>query len=253
MNALYFKQYQFSPKWYFVLATIFFCALFIRLGFWQLHRAHEKEQLQTQFNTRLHTAAIPLTQLSAHPDIHYYPIWATGYYDNAHTIILDNKIQDHQVGYDILTPFIVDSSASSAVHLNTKRLLVDRGWVPANIDRRILPSIPAIHGQQRIMGHIYIAPGKTFVLSNELDHLTWPIRVETLDFKQLEKISGAPLYPFVLWLSPEASDGFLRNWQPVSISSVNNKGYAVQWFAFSVALIIIFFALTVKKKQQSQP
>lgn len=248
---MYFKKYYFAPSWRFTFGAIFLCLLFIRLGFWQLHRASENEQFQTNFNARLHAKPIALTDLLKRLPLsaskaqsmlmNYYPIEIVGHYDNAHTILLDNKIHEHQVGYEVITPFFPDQT-------NTL-LLINRGWIPANANnRQILPNIPPIDGRQTIIGNLYITPGNPFVFDNTLENSkNWPIRVQVLDFKQVEKILNTPVYPFIVWLSPNANDGFIRDWQPISISPEKNRGYALQWFSFAFVLTIIFFALNIKR------
>jgi surfeit locus 1 family protein len=239
---LFFKNHRFSPRWYFVVATIVLCALFVQLGCWQLRRAALKEHLQQVFAARLHLAPISLNQLPRNSDILYYPVTATGHYDNAHTVLLDNKIYAHRVGYEVLTP-LVEKNHQPAV-------LVNRGWIPAPVDRRVLPVIPAVMGEHTIVGNVYLILGKPFTLGDRVEpNDGWPRRVQALDISLLQNILKQPLYPFVVLLSPEAQAGFVRDWQPVqSMPPSRHIGYAVQWFAFAAVLLIIFFVLNLRKR-----
>jgi surfeit locus 1 family protein len=240
--GLYVKNYRFAPKWYFAVATLFFCALFIHLGFWQLNRAAIKEHLQHIFNEHLHAIPMSLAELPKDTDLSYYPVTVTGHYDNSHSVLLDNKVHAHRVGYEVLTPFIAEPDQQA--------VLINRGWIPANSDRHILPTIPPITGKQTLIGNIYIAPGKSFVLGNVLESKEiWPLRMEALDIPAVQAKLRRPLYPFIVLLSANEKEGFLRDWQPVAMSADKHRGYAVQWFSFAGVLMIIFFALSFRKKR----
>lgn len=240
--TFYSRNYRFAPKWYFVIATLLLCALFVRLGFWQLARAEVKQQLQQTFEAHLHKAPEQLDQLPKNTDLHYYPVKVTGHYDNANNILLDNKLHAHQVGYEVLTPFIPDN--------NQQVILVNRGWVLANTDRRVLPTIPAITPKQTITGHLYIPSEKSFTLGTSSKEKTSPLRVQTLDIPFLQTQLNKQLYPFILLLSPELKGDFVRDWQPVVVSASKHVGYAVQWFAFATVLVIIFFALSIRRRNK---
>jgi len=241
---LYFRNYRFAPKWYFIVATVFLCALFVQLGCWQLERAATKEYLQDIFTERLRLAPLPLEQLPKDTDIRYYPVKATGHYDNAHSLLLDNKIHDHRVGYEILTP-LIPAGGQQAV-------LVNRGWIPAESNRNILPKIPEVTGEQTLVGNVYVTPGKSFTLGSTLEvGETWPLRIQALDIPAVQAKLKRPLYPFILLLSPQEKEGFVRDWQPVAMSASKNTGYAVQWFSFAGVLIIIFFALSIRKNKRA--
>lgn len=239
-GKLYVKKGRFAPKWYFVLGTLCLVALFISLGFWQLSRAEEKRALQTSFEARAHLPALTLQETTTRQDVRYYPVKVTGHYDNAHTILLDNKIYQHRVGYDVLTPLIADT--------DQRVVLVNRGWVAAGANRTLLPAIPNISGSQTAIGIIYIPPGKAFTLGNLTENaITWPLRVQALDIPALASVLHQPLYPFVVLLSADDKPGFIRDWQPVSMPPHKHVGYAVQWFMFALVLIIIFLALNLRK------
>lgn len=227
-------------NWWLLLITLAFVSLFIKLGFWQLHRAEEKRILQQQFTLRLHSQAISLDLLPKNQDWHFYPVTLQGHYDNAHSILLDNKIHDHQVGYEVLTPFIDDKHVSP--------VLINRGWIPQGRNRQSLPVISSVDGRQEISGWVYVPAGKAFTLGQMSDlRQNWPLRVEIINIPALEKILNKPLFPYVILLSPKADSGFVRDWQPISMPPEKHIGYAVQWFTFALVLIIIFIALNLRR------
>lgn len=221
-------------------------ALFICLGFWQLDRAKQKQVLMQQFQTRMQLPPVDLKQLP--PEINakrYYPVLLTGNYDNAHSFLLDNKINNHRVGYEVLTPFFNNSSS--------QWVLINRGWIPAGKQRGQLPILPAINEQQTIKGVVYVPVGKPFFLGNLTDGTaSWPLRIQALEISKLEQLLQKPLLPFVVWLSPQESNGFIRDWQPIAMPAQKHLGYAVQWFSFATVLILIYIVLNIRRNSSNQ-
>jgi surfeit locus 1 family protein len=241
--AFYCKDYRFSFNWYFFIGTLFLCVFFIRLGFWQLDRAATKAHLHNSFVARFHLPPMFLSALPEEGDIHYYPVKLKGHYDNLHTILLDNKIYAHRVGYEVVTPFISDK--------NAQIVLVNRGWIPAGTDRAVLPIIPAATDTY-IVGNIYISPGKPFTLEHTLEAKeVWPLRMQALDIPQIQNRLKKPLYPYLVLLSStDTQQGFVRDWKPISTAAEKHTAYAVQWFSFAAILVILFFVLQIRKHEK---
>src|ERR1700730_13641815 len=100
--SLRFGHWEFIPNLVPTLAVILLLPLLISLGFWQMHRAVAKQQLLNQFAMRSQQAPQPLADYEPI----YTPVQVAGNYDNAHPILLDNRIVNHLSGYDVLIPFI---------------------------------------------------------------------------------------------------------------------------------------------------
>ena len=73
------------------------------------------------------------------------------------------------------------------------------------------------------------------------------IRLQYLDLGKLGKSIGAPLLPYVVRLEGDNEEGFLRDWQTPGFGKEKHLGYAFQWFAMSVALIIIYIVVNLRK------
>ncbi len=217
-------------------------SLFTSLGFWQLSRAHEKQILQQQFVTRLQAPAIPIEQLPQDSAAMYQPVSVIGHYDNQHNFLLDNKIHHHQMGYEVLTPFIQQGTQ--------QRILVNRGWIPAPPERKILPPIPEA-SSHTLVGYIYQSPGKPFTLGSIADASNqWPLRLQALDISTIQQRLKVPLFPQLVLLSPTAADGFVREWKPINMPPSKHVSYAVQWFSFAAIIIIIYISLNLKRREQ---
>lgn len=242
------RRYIFAPKMVFVGLTAVAVALFSWLGVWQIHRADEKRSMLAHFATMRDMPPVWLKETEIQPIENYQPIMIEGAYDNRSIFFLDNQFYQHQVGYEVIEPFVSTSG---------KMILVSRGWVKASQDRQQLPEISFPQGKKMIRGTAYFPSKSLIILGSNVDelnnHSDWPKRIEKLDIAeiktQLEKKSGKDMaiYPFILRLDSKDADGFVRDWPIVAMPPVKHIGYAVQWFAMAAAVLIIFVVLNVKK------
>jgi surfeit locus 1 family protein len=63
------------------------------------------------------------------------------------------------------------------------------------------------------------------------------------------KMLGYELMPMVLRLDKDAEHGFYREIPALNLDSAKNTGYAFQWYAMSLALLVIYIAVNTKKRQ----
>ena len=61
-------------------------------------------------------------------------------------LLLDNRVHDGQAGYEILTAFRVAGVE--------RRLIVNRGWIKADPDRRVLPDVAVAASPRALRGRI---------------------------------------------------------------------------------------------------
>ena len=223
------KNYYFSPRLLPNLAFISLFPLLISLGVWQIHRGDEKHNLQIQFIERQQTKPVVLNKLKMiHVDQAYLPILAEGHFDNKQSVLLDNKIYQHQIGYEVLTPFILKNSH----HV----ILVNRGWIPQGRDRKTLPAIKSIAKNITIEGLLFW-PQKTFSFKN-ITEKKWPQRLQTLTPQFLKKND---LPPFIVIINKPGPYSFIPLWRPVILQASRHYAYAFQWFALSLTLLIASF------------
>ena len=235
--------FVFTPKLIPTVVLVFALIPLIYLGIWQLNRADQKKQIQVQFSSRPKPTPRTIAQLNqeAPESLAYYPVKLTGHYDNKHQFLVDNKIHNHRVGYDVLTPFIPDYAQ--------KVLLVNRGWIPRGRDRQQLPALTPVEGQQTIQGLVKLPPKKTFVLGNQPDVKGWPLLVQSVNLQEIASIYHQPIYPFIVLLSPKNPNGYTREWKAIAVSSYKHLGYAVQWLALAATLVIIYLVINLRRER----
>ena len=100
----------------------------IALGCWQLARAQEKRELLASYAERQAGDAVSAAQLPELKDPAYRRVHLFGHFDAGHSLLLDNRMREGQVGVELLQPFFDQASGLW--------LLVNRGWLPWP-DRRV--------------------------------------------------------------------------------------------------------------------
>ena len=218
-----------------VLALIIFC-LFVRLGMWQVSRANEKKTLLATYAARMQQTPVNAKALSQPNDWRFYRAQIVGRFDNQHTVLLDNKTFQGRIGYEVYTPFKARGLDNA--------ILVDRGFVPLTSSRAILPTIKNIEGDVTITGLLNLPP--TYHALGDIQDTkdnAWPRRLEFIQLPLVGQLLGYPLFPYILMIEPKNPAAFTIEWQIVTMSPERHWGYAVQWFALALTLLILFVAL----------
>lgn len=228
------------------LAYLCLLPLLLALGVWQLDRAEQKRaflKLQEQgvITEILHLPSVIEDNAEA---LRYRKVEAAGSYDESHQFLIDNQISAGKAGYFVLTPFILQGE--------TKAVLVNRGWIPSNQDRSVLPDLPVSEAPTTVSGRINNFPSVGIKLAGaEVPTDTWPSVVQVVDSEILSKKSGYPLFGFQIELDKDLPDGFKREWQTTTIMQPEqHTAYAFQWFALALTLTILFIWYSRKKKDE---
>lgn len=228
------------------LALLFFIvlALLIRLGFWQLDRAAEKESLLAQQELSMSQEAIDLHSILGEvDDFRYRKATLTGRYDPDHQYLIDNQIVNGRAGYFVLTPFQLEGT--------DRAVLVNRGWIPVNKDRRIMPVLTIGALKNTLLGRINHFPVVGIKLDGaEIPTENWPSVVQVVDIKILSDKLERSLLPFQIELDSTMTDGYVREWKRnISMTPEKHIGYAVQWFGLAITLTILFIGLSFKARK----
>jgi len=222
--------------WWAVLLTTVGVAVGSSAGLWQLGRAAEKRELEVRFAAGGTTGALQqLVANEAGAEFRYRTVRLAGRYDAEHQLLLDNISHERQPGYQVLTPF---ATAGGTV-------LVNRGWVPANGDRRILPDIRVGGEAREVLGRIDALPRPGIELAADAPpaDAPWPRRLLFPTSAEASSQLGVPLRDYQLLLDPGEPDGYLRDWRPGGMGPDRHVAYAVQWFGLALTVVVIYFVL----------
>jgi len=240
---LLFGKYSFCPRLVPTLATLLLLPVLLRLGFWQLERAEEKRLLLQQFDSRMSKPALDISRLD---DINtlaaYQKVSLHGQFDIQHQYLLDNKVYHGKVGYQVLTPMKLPHQPQA--------ILVNRGWIPLGESREQLPEFASPEGTVQIEGQVRYGPDTGIQLGEITDSVqSWPRVIPWVESKVLASQLGYPLASVVVLMDAKAQGGFVRDWYIKRIVPEKSTSYAVQWFALSFALLLIYLIVNTRKHE----
>ena len=241
--------------WRFVLitlATLVCAAITASLGFWQLGRAAQKQEifdaiarqqaLAPWHNAELVAQVPPVSQsISAaqQQNLLHRPAQLQGQWLPEQTVYLDNRQMQGKAGFYVLTPFRLSEPYGRAV------VIVQRGWAPRNfMDRTVLPEVQTPAGTVTIEGKLEAPPSKLMELEAahggaDPDEQKSRIR-QNADIALWAQQSGLPLLALSVVQSGSASEGLLRDWPQINAGVQKHYGYAFQWFGLSVLVVLLY-------------
>jgi len=225
---------QFRPGWKLSLFFILMLPCLLSLGYWQLQRALEKQQILELVAQRRSATPMAMPQLLAIEDPAYVQVELRGTYVQDRLILLDNQVYQGQFGYEVVMPF---RSAGGEL------LLISRGWIPGSLRREQLPTLDPVAGEFDLLAEVYVPLGEAYTLEDTALPRRWPKRVQVLDQEALARALSEPLYPYVLRLRAGSATALQGHWQDVNIQPQKHTAYAVQWFALAAALVILYLAV----------
>lgn len=227
---------SFRLNWKIAVFTFALLPLLLVLGFWQLDREQEKRELQAVFDRRLQEEPVVLTELDpGSTELAYRKVRLRGQFDNARYFLLDNRIHQGRVGYEVIAPFRVANGQTT--------VLVNRGWLPAGATRQELPVPAPVNGEQEIRATIYVPTAQAFMLGNETSVAGsgWPRLVQTAEVAWMAtQLQEETVFPYTLRLTEDSTGLLQANWPLLNMMPEKHRAYAVQWFAMAAVLLFLF-------------
>ncbi|WP_051234496.1 SURF1 family protein [Marinimicrobium agarilyticum] len=211
--------------------------LLLSLGIWQLQRAEEKRERQAELEA---VQAMPPQSLpGADPAqlAEHRRLILTGRYWQGRNWLLDNRQRDAQVGFEVVSPFELSDGTV---------LLVNRGWVAGEPDRSALPNPGVPEGEVTLFGDWW-SPSEHPLLEGEPAGDGWPKVILAIAPQVMADTLGEPLYGHYVKLDDGSPGALTTDWQQYEISAAKHLGYAVQWFAMALA-VVLWFVLTTTKR-----
>jgi surfeit locus 1 family protein len=232
---------RFSPRPWAVALTLALLGAFVALGTWQVERSREKQALVAAFE-RGDTNTVPLSVAPVDQLPRYQRVSTSGHYEPGRQVLLDNMPSSTgQAGYRVLTPFRRADGGPL--------LLVDRGWVPLGLDRSRLPEVPVDANPRTVAGRLdrLPVPGLRVGDARGSEAAGWPLVLNFPVTADIEAALGEPVESRILLLDAEAPDGFERRWRPsIGAPAERHLGYAIQWFALALVLLVAFVATSLR-------
>jgi surfeit locus 1 family protein len=234
----------FAPRAFTTLLTIVLIAMLISLGRWQLRRADEKRVLFDAFAAG--TDATRLIDLGTPRLPRYQHIEASGHYDQGRQILIDNMVNAGRAGYFVITPFALTGGGW---------VLVNRGWVPLGASRAVRPTIPVTSDTRRLRGTAdnLPSPGIQMGARGKLAP-PYPVVAAFPTHAELAQLLGESSWARatdLVLLDPAEPDGYARSWAPPGFPPMRHIGYAVQWFALALTLLVIYVVTNLRRDAEA--
>lgn len=214
-----------------VLLAVFGLA---RLGLWQLDRAQEKIDQQLAFQAAGQQAPTPLDEVPIAGVIYdalqhqNRRVALRGTYLNERNVFLVYQSFEDQIGWEIVTPFLLDDGSQIA--------LVSRGWSGIGDVDELAAALPAITDTVDIEGQLFVPTPEQAARPGDALTETWPRVQRHLNVDELTPLFDAPLFPYVVRLAENQPGVLVRHWPQVLVDSGRNFSYALQWFAMAISV-----------------
>ncbi len=218
-------------------------AAFVALGTWQLGRQREKQEMLDDAHRVLERReAQPLSAASDEARSRGYD-WAAGEGVFADAVLLDNQQHAGRSGVRVYRVFVPTGADP---------LLVELGWLPLRGDRR-MPSVPRPLDKLRVEGLLAPPPAHGIAPAPPARQADGTLLATSLEIPMMRQALSQPrLAPRVLRLDPESPLGYARDLDilPNTLPPERHLGYAVQWFALALAVLVVALVLTFRKSRR---
>lgn len=214
---------------------------FAGLGRWQLGREAEKRALLAAAEAALQAPPVALDAASR-PGSDPVRAAGAGRFLGTPVLWLDNQRRGQRVGLKMYCAFAPATGAP---------LLVDLGWLPLD-GARALPAERCPAGEATLSGLLVPPPAAGLVIGGGLQLQpggAWlALSVEPAAIAQAWSLPA--LAPRVLRLDPALPIGHERDLDllPNTLPPEKHRGYAIQWFGLSAAMVVIVLLLSFRRR-----
>ena len=255
MNIRLFKVLPLKINGFIFLFSLLVFALLIKLGFWQLDRAAQKDLrlekmylYQQQASINLNDILKLMTQKGSeevsYEEINDLPVRLSGTFENKHKFLLDNQVNKGSLGYRVIQLF--------RDKVSDVTVLVNLGWVQGGIDRSFIPELADINGQISFSGKVRVIEPSIVLEDDVLQTDSWPQRIQSIDINKISKLLAQPLLPFVVYVDNSESLGYIKEWVPIVMPPEKHRGYAFQWFSLALAWFILILSASYKSANKNK-
>jgi cytochrome oxidase assembly protein ShyY1 len=228
--------------------------VFVFLGRWQYHRHEARSARNDLVNTNY--SAPPVTLSDLLPTVRQDPtvalpkalewrrVTVEGTYLTDHTVLLRNRPQNDQNGYDVLVPLRTTDGPI---------LLVNRGWVPAGSASAAEPdSVPAPpSGRVTVVARLRPSEPTTTkrAPAGQANRIAVRQLATALGPADARQVIGA--YGLLADESPSPGQAPARSTKPDPGLGIN-FAYAVQWVAFAITAYVLFGVAMVREVRRRE-
>lgn len=223
----------FQPKWLLAHVTVLtVAAVFVALGFWQLARHGERVEQNKLGESRLGSPAVQLAELLDDSEdiasIEFRHVETTGEYAPDLEVLIRSQVHLGTAGFHVITPLVGEGGEA---------VLINRGWVPLNMDRPPVDAAPP-RGLVTVEGWVELSEQKPPLgpedpPEGDLEILS---RVDVSRISQQLPMDVAPVY--VVRIAEDGEEPPIPVRQPAFDDQGPHLAYAIQWFGFAIVGLV---------------
>jgi len=227
------------------LAVVFLMMMFvilIKLGFWQLERAENKVMQIEARQHSLNTLSYKLPEQAEVEQHNAQLIKLTGRLDFSKTLLLDNKVNNGVVGYEVLVPLKLHKQGQG---IKETSILINLGWIAGTSRRDQLPNLKTWPAMTELSGYLHIPSHNPFAntvidVKGGVHTIGYPLVIPAVDFNQFSTQLNQTFYPAVVRLKENSQWGYQKQWRwNNKMTPQKHQGYAIQWFALALTLFLL--------------
>ncbi|HEY7743279.1 MAG TPA: SURF1 family protein [Burkholderiales bacterium] len=233
-------RFRFQPRPVTTLAAAAVLALALAAAWWQLGRAHEKEAAAARLQALAGDPPIRIAAAEVRGrDVEWRRVTARGRFDPARAVFIDNRIHRGVAGFHVVMPLALEGG--------DRYVLVNRGWIAGTRDRTRLPEVRTPVSAVEITGRA-VTPSARFLelAPGAAEGKVW----QNLTLERYRKAVPIPLQPFVILQESAQEDGLAREWDPPDLGVDKHYGYAFQWLALALTVLVFYLVTHVKRRPQ---
>lgn len=210
----------------------------VGLALWQADRLAERKSENARLTSQTRLAPIALETLIKNPDVDaaYRRVTVKGSFDPAQEVLLQTRSFKGRPGNHLLTPLV--TPAGNAV-------IVDRGWVPIEIDRPGVARAAPPSGEVSLTGILLPTEKKSPLGVSDPP----PGMVTAIARVDLERVGDQLPYPIIssyLRLQTQDPAGIQAIPEPVPLPALSegpHLEYVLQWLFFALVALVVYGAL----------
>lgn len=213
-------------------------ALTFSAGRWQLGRAEEKAALQVRFEQKQALAPINLDNTTGDvSELRYRPLMANGEFIPGKQVYIDNREHEGKSGYHVI--------AALRIFNSNQVVLVNRGWIERDRNYPKAPEVAFPVGRVKIVGTGSVPSAKFVELSDQaIAGNVW----QNLTFERAKSAMALSVLPIVVLQQKDLAAGLRAVIEQPDFKIDMHRGYAFQWFALTVTLMVIYVVVNTKRR-----
>jgi len=242
------RRLRFQPRLIPTLAAAAGIAATLALANWQLGRAHGKEALAARLAalSRGPAVTLPADAMKAE-DLEWRRVTVRGRFEPRYAAYIDNRVRRGVAGYHVVMPLEIGRTGGGG----SRYVLVNRGWIAGTGDRARLPEVKTPGDTVEITG-LAVVPGPRFLeLSSQVAHGEGKVW-QNLTLERYRQAYPIALQPVVVQQESPLDDGLAREWDPPDLGVEKHYGYALQWFALALTILVIYLVTHVRRAAQKE-